>query len=202
MKKRITFDEIPATLVAIMDRLTAIERVLKGQKKEPKVLKAKKVQKVKESPKAPEVVESPSGILTAAAACKLIGKAKLTLYHLAKKGKIPARKEGRNWVFVEAELQEWLKKRKSGRKKPTRKYAKTKSKDVVKVKKQRGRPKKEQPVVAVIEQPVEAVVAKQVEVLPATSRRGKRPRIGAAVSKPTGVAIVKKQRGRPKKVGI
>ncbi|MCL2738374.1 MAG: helix-turn-helix domain-containing protein [Bacteroidales bacterium] len=152
-KKKLTFDEIPSTLVNIMDRLAAIEKLLKA----PKVPQAASV-KVKK-----EVAAQP-GTISADMACKLIGKAKITLYNLAKKGKIPARKDGRNWVFVEAELLEWLRKRKPSRKpgrKPKAAKIVEKPADVVVEKKKRGRPKKDALVVAP----------------PLKLRTGRRPRI-------------------------
>jgi len=92
-KRKITFDQIPSALVEIMERLTAIESTLKAQKAAPAKQSA-----------------SQDGTINADAASKLIGRTKVTLYNLAKSGMIPARKQGKSWIFVESEIQEWLQK--------------------------------------------------------------------------------------------
>ena len=171
-KKKITFDEIPSTLVDIMDRLAVIEGLLKGQK-EPKASKLPKAPKGHRKPKAVSVKEKAGspGTMSADMACKLIGKAKITLYNLAKNGKIPAKKEGRNWVFTEAELLEWLRKGKPARKQMVG----------------RGR-KQKQP--AVVVESAEPGLAK---------RRGRKPKAIKVASPPVEVIVEKKRRGRPKK---
>ncbi|MCL1974009.1 MAG: helix-turn-helix domain-containing protein [Bacteroidetes bacterium] len=186
-KKKLTFDEIPSTLVDIMDRLTAIEGLLKGQK-EPK---APQTPKAPRKPKLVPVKEKTaplSGIMSAEMASKLIGKAKITLYNLAKKGKIPARKEGRNWVFVEAEVLEWLREKKPARKpRVSRKSVKEKPVPAAQPAKRRGRkPKINQEVTVTLPPAVEVVEKKRrgrpkknvvVAPEPIKRRTGRRPRI-------------------------
>ena len=41
-------------------------------------------------------------------AAKLVGKSTSTLYKLAKSGKIPAYKNGKQWNFIKEELQAWM----------------------------------------------------------------------------------------------
>jgi len=182
-KKKITFDEIPSTLVEIMDRLAAIEKLLK----DPKAPKMPKMPPVPEAVSVKEKVAAQPGTISAEMASKLIGKAKITLYNLAKKGKVPARKLGRNWVFVEAELLEWLRKRKPGRK-PRVSRKPIDDKPVDQPVKRRGRKP------GVSRKPIDDKPVDQ----PA-KRRGRKPKMVKVVEKPVKVVVEKKKRGRPKK---
>ena len=179
-KKKLTFDEIPSALVDIMDRLSTIEELIKGQKA-PQQPKASKAPRKPKSTPVKEKSALPSGTLSADMASKLIGKAKITLYNLAKKGKIPARKEGRNWVFLEAELLAWLRD-----KTPTRKQRVIRKQEV-QPSNRRGRKSREAKEIAIIETPVKVVVEKKrrgrpkknivVASEPIKRRTGRRPRI-------------------------
>jgi len=99
-KRKITFDQVPAALVEIMERLAAIESTLKSQKSV----------SFKSSQDGTPKFSTQEGTIDAYAASKLIGRTKVTLYNMAKSGKIPALKRGRNWLFVESEIEEWLQK--------------------------------------------------------------------------------------------
>ena len=56
---------------------------------------------MEESPRSDEV-------LTLKEASELLKLSKSTLYNLARKGKIPARRVGRSWRFVKLSLLRWL----------------------------------------------------------------------------------------------
>ena len=186
-KKKLTFDEIPSALVDIMDRLTTIEGLLKGQR----APKAQKAPKAPKKPRAVPVKEKTTRqveTLSADMASKLIGKAKITLYNLAKRGEIPARKEGRNWVFVEAELLKWLQERKPARKQRiSRKSIKEQPDVVAQPVKRRGRKPKVVDVAATDQAPVEVVAVRKkrgrpskkivATLEPIKRRMGRRPRI-------------------------
>ena len=132
-KRKITFDHIPSVLVEILDRLSTIEGTLKGQKG---------VAKREVAADDQDEIGGQDGIIEADAASKLIGRTKITLYNLAKSGKIPARKAGKKWLFVESDLQEWLQKPKSRKRKAKSQVAA----DASAAPKKRGRKPKNQAV--------------------------------------------------------
>lgn len=91
-KKEITFDKLPEAIGIIMEEISLIKDYIRQNKT------------VEEKP-------LPVGIDEA---CRIVGKAKPTIYSLVHKGLIPCYKIGKKLYFYEAELLQWIT---SGRKK-------------------------------------------------------------------------------------
>lgn len=49
-------------------------------------------------------------ILTVQEVAKMLGLSEVTIYRLAKKGEIPARKVGRSWRFSRSVIEKWVRK--------------------------------------------------------------------------------------------
>jgi excisionase family DNA binding protein len=49
-------------------------------------------------------------ILTVQEVAKMLGLSEVTIYRLAKKGEIPARKVGRSWRFSRSAIERWIRK--------------------------------------------------------------------------------------------
>ncbi len=85
--EKITFDKLPEAVTCIMEQLQEIREIVE-KKHEPKPEK-----------------RLPIGIDEA---CRIIGKAKPTLYTLVRKRLLPCYKNGKKLYFFEDELLEWI----------------------------------------------------------------------------------------------
>ena len=84
--QEITFDKLPQAVAYLIEEIVAIRSILENQKP----LQEKRL---------PIEIDD---------ACKLIHKAKPTVYNLARKGIIPCYKNGKKLYFYEDELLEWI----------------------------------------------------------------------------------------------
>jgi len=86
----ISFDNLPNAVAHLIKELDSIKNLIE-QEKSPQV----------NNQRVPIGIEQ---------ACKLIGKAKPTVYTLARLRKIPSYKKGKHLYFFEDELLEWIEK--------------------------------------------------------------------------------------------
>ena len=84
---KITFDSLPQAVAHLVDEVAAIKLL------------------VEKSQTPPPVKRVPIGIDDA---CRIIGKAKPTVYSLVRKRQLPCYKNGKKLYFFEDELMDWI----------------------------------------------------------------------------------------------
>ncbi|MFR9659730.1 MAG: helix-turn-helix domain-containing protein [Rikenellaceae bacterium] len=82
-----TFDTMPQSIDLILKRMDELEAKFNAQQ---------------------TVGESAATHIFLKEAAELVGKSPSTIYKLAGAGKIPAYKNGKQWIFVKEELQAWM----------------------------------------------------------------------------------------------
>lgn len=85
-KTQITFDTLPEAVSKLLDKVSEIQDQLQQQTHQPEKL-------------------TPVGIEEA---CRILGKAKPTVYALVRKRLLPCYKSGKKLYFFEKELLEWI----------------------------------------------------------------------------------------------
>lgn len=93
MGKQITFDMIPEMLGEIMGMIRELNI---------------KVDRVADAGPAPEPAFGAHRPMFMEDLCTLLKKSKATIYRMSSKGEIPCYKQGRNLVFFEDEILDWM----------------------------------------------------------------------------------------------